>query len=208
MHCKGLRNPCTICKCHLLQEPVMHWDVQFQCNKSDPWVSKHWHWWLQSAAGTHRKSYGQEINGCFQKFRLRSLLLELSLLYCDQGRHKETFALYEHSTECTRTQQTFTNPVLHYNGCKLLNSFLDSNLINAVWGYSLARYMYLPLAGWWTTHNSRNTVCWFSSRNCKVLHAFSFESKTHLKRCNSEYLIILPSNQQRHTISHLSKSNF
>lgn len=124
-HSKGLHNPCTICECHFLQEPITHWDVELQCNKSDMWVSKHWHWWLQPAAGHIEKVMDMKLMAVFKKFRLRSLLFELSLLlHVTKGEDtRKLLVFYEYLTECTCTQQTLTNVIHHYNDCKLLNYF-------------------------------------------------------------------------------------
>ena len=124
IHCKGLCNPCTIWRCNLLQEPITHLDMYLQCNRSDREVSKHWHWWLQSAAGAGNKIMGMKLMVAFKNSGL-SLLFELSLLLSvtKEEDTKKHLLLYEHFIKCTCTQRTFTNPVHHYNDCKLLNNF-------------------------------------------------------------------------------------
>lgn len=73
--------------------------------------------------GHREKVMDMKLMVVFKKFRLSSLLLELSLLLrvTKEEDTKKHLLFYEHFTECT--QQTFTNLVHYYNDCKLLNDF-------------------------------------------------------------------------------------
>lgn len=125
IHCKGLCNPCSICECHLLQKPIMHQDVELQCNKSDMWAPNTGPGDCNQLLGHTEKVIHMKLIAFFKTFRFSSLLFELSLLLCvtKEEDPKKHLLFWKHLTECTCTQQTLTNVSHHYNDCKLLRDF-------------------------------------------------------------------------------------